>query len=80
MRVVKVIDPKPGRPRVSLIDVADVPVAEVDEFLRLLAVREYSPNTVRAYAHDLQKLFLFFDEAGLSVAEFTRWSFCSGCG
>jgi hypothetical protein len=26
------------------------PVSEVDGFLRLLTVREYSPNTVRAYA------------------------------
>jgi hypothetical protein len=26
---------------------------------------------VRAYAHDLQKLFLFLDQAGLSVGEFT---------
>ncbi len=71
MRVVKVIDPKPGRPRVSLVDTAGNSVAVVDEFLRLLAVREYSPNTVRAYAHDLQKLFLFFDKVGLSAADFT---------
>jgi hypothetical protein len=41
-----------------------VPTAEVDGFLRLLAVREYSPNTIWAYAHDLQKLFAFL--AGLS--------------
>jgi integrase/recombinase XerD len=71
MRVVKVIDPRPGQPCVRLVDGVGEPVVEVDGFLRLLAVREYSPNTVRAYAHDLQKLFLFFDEVGLSVAEFT---------
>jgi integrase/recombinase XerD len=71
MRVKKVIDPKPGRPRVSLVDAAGEPVAEVDEFLRLLAVREYSPNTVRAYAHDLQKLYLFFGETALCASEFT---------
>ncbi len=71
MRVEKVIDPKPGRPRVSLVDTAGEPVAEVDEFLRLLAVREYSPNTVRAYAHDLQKLYLFFEETALCASEFT---------
>ncbi|WP_157368458.1 site-specific integrase [Alloactinosynnema sp. L-07] len=33
--------------------------------------REYSRHTIRAYAHDLQKLFLFFEELGLSAAEFT---------
>jgi integrase/recombinase XerD len=71
MRVLKVMEPKPGEPRVRLVDAAGAPVAEVDGFLRLLAVRAYSPNTVRAYAHDLQKLFLFLEETGLAVAEFT---------
>jgi integrase len=71
MRVVKVVDPLPGRPRVRLVDAVGGPVAEVDGFLGLLAVREYSPNTVRAYAHDLQKLFLFLDQEELAVAEFT---------
>ncbi|MGI5401417.1 tyrosine-type recombinase/integrase [Streptomyces sp. CA-135486] len=70
MRVVKVTSPKPGEPCVRLVDAAGELVAEVDEFLRLLAVRAYSPNTVRAYAHDLQKLFLFLGEVELT-AEFT---------
>jgi len=71
MRVVKMMNPAPGQPRVHLVDGADEPVVEVDGFLRLLAVREYSPNTVRAYAHDLQKLFLFLEEKGLAAPEFT---------
>lgn len=70
MRVLKVADPGPGRPTVRLVDDGGQPVAEVEEFLRLLAVRECSPHTVRAYAHDLQKLYLFLHEAGLSVDEF----------
>ena len=70
MRVLKVDDPSPGRPRVRLVDEAGEPVGEVDDFLRLLAVRDCSPHTVRAYAHDLQKLFLFLRQAGLSAAEF----------
>jgi integrase len=53
-----------------LVDDSGEPVAEVEEFLRLLAVRECSPHTVRAYAHDLQKLYLFLREANLSVADF----------
>ncbi|MBW8803786.1 MAG: site-specific integrase [Catenulisporales bacterium] len=65
MRVVKVVDAKPGQPRVRLVDGFGEPVAPADEFLRLLTVRSYSPNTIRAYAYDLQKLFLFLDEAGL---------------
>ncbi|MFJ9907939.1 tyrosine-type recombinase/integrase [Streptomyces sp. NPDC101152] len=71
MRVIKVVDPKPGQPQVRLVDASGEPVNEVNEFLRLLAVRAYSPNTVRAYAHDLQKLFLFLTEIGLTASEFT---------
>lgn len=71
MRVEKVPDPEPGRPGVRLVDAANVAVVEVDEFLHLLKVRGYSPNTIRAYAYDLLKLFTFLDEQGLSSAEFT---------
>jgi integrase/recombinase XerD len=60
----------PGQPCVELVDATGTPVPEVSGFLRLLAVRDYSPNTVRAYAHDLQKLFRFLDEHGLRAEEF----------
>ena len=65
MHVVKVAEPGPGEPRVQLVSDQGEPVAEANGFLRLLAVRGYSPNTVRAYAHDLQKLFTFLDRRGL---------------
>ena len=39
--------------------------------MRLLVVRDYSPNTVRAYAHDLQKLLQFLQLRDLTVEEFT---------
>ena len=71
MHVKKVEGARPGRPSVQLIDSMGEPVVSANEFLCLLAVRAYSPNTVRAYAYDLQKLFLFLDESGLSVDEFT---------
>jgi site-specific recombinase XerD len=71
MRVVKVAWAAPGEPAVQLVDEDGQPVAEVNGFLRLLTVREYSPNTVRAYAHDLQKLFAFLAESWISAAEFT---------
>ena len=71
MNVIKVTGAGPGEPAVRLVDDGGEPVAEVDGFLRLLAVREYSPNTIRAYAHDLQKLFAFLGEAGIAAAEFT---------
>jgi len=59
VHVRKVEGAGPGEPTVRLVEEHGEPVAEVDGFLRLLTVREYSPNTVRAYAHDLQKLFAF---------------------
>ncbi len=71
MHVRKVEGAGPGEPTVRLVEEHGEPVAEVDGFLRLLTVREYSPNTVRAYAHDLQKLFAFLGEAGISAGEFT---------
>jgi integrase/recombinase XerD len=71
VNVIKVTGAGPGEPAVRLVDDGGEPVAEVDGFLRLLAVREYSPNTIRAYAHDLQKLFAFLGEAGITAAEFT---------
>ncbi|MFC0532026.1 hypothetical protein [Phytohabitans kaempferiae] len=54
VKVRKIVNAGPGRPGVELVDAAGVPVADVVGFLRLLVVRDYSPNTVRAYAHDLQ--------------------------
>ncbi len=69
--MIQVTGAGPGEPAVRLVDDDGEPVAEVDGFLRLLAVREYSPNTIRAYAHDLQKLFAFLGEAGITAAEFT---------
>ncbi|WLQ67611.1 tyrosine-type recombinase/integrase [Streptomyces glycanivorans] len=71
MRVVKVPDAVTGRPQVRLVDASDRPVVEVDDVLRLLAVRAYLPNTVRAYAHDLQKLYLFCEERVIGAGEFT---------
>jgi integrase len=71
MRVVKVTDADPGEPAVLLLDADGNEVPEVCEFLRTLTVRRFSPNTVRAYAHDLQKLMLFLTDHDLTVDEFT---------
>ncbi|HZR48124.1 MAG TPA: site-specific integrase [Streptosporangiaceae bacterium] len=81
MHVIKVEGAGPGEPAVRLVDDHGGPVAEVDGFFRLLTVREYSPNTVRAYAHDLQKLFAWLGEAGsrrvsprpARAMEFLQW-------
>ncbi|MFC4945841.1 site-specific integrase [Pseudonocardia sp. GCM10023141] len=60
-----------GEPAVELVDGNGEPIAEVSMFLRLLVAKAYSPNTVRAYAFDLVKLFRFFHERGLTSAEFS---------
>ncbi|MFJ2193820.1 site-specific integrase [Kitasatospora sp. NPDC087861] len=70
MRVVKVPDAAAGQPQGRLVDASGEPVVEVEEFLRLLTVRAYSPNTVRAYAHDLQKLYLFCEDREIGAAGF----------
>jgi site-specific recombinase XerD len=44
---------------VELVDESGHPVAIVSAFLRHLAARECSPNTLIAYAHDLQHLWRF---------------------
>ncbi|KWX19447.1 transposase [Mycolicibacterium wolinskyi] len=71
MRVVPVSDPGVGEPAVQLVDGQGRVVEDVAAFLRALTVRRFSPNTVRAYAHDLQKLMLFLEEQGLTVQDFT---------
>jgi integrase/recombinase XerD len=56
---------------VWLVDEHGTPVVVVNEFLALLASRDYSPNTIRAYAHDLQKLFCFLAERGVGYEAFS---------
>src|SRR6266542_1154640 len=71
MRVIRRSRPGPGEPRVWLVDEHGMPVVVVNEFLALLASRDYSPNTIRAYAHDLQKLFCFLTERGVGYQAFS---------
>lgn len=71
MRVVNRAVNRIGEPVVELVDDNGEPVAEVSMFLGLLVAKDYSPNTVRAYAFDLLKLFRFFDDGNLAPAEFT---------
>jgi integrase len=55
-----------GSLQVELLDDTGVPVAIVADFLRQLTARGCSPNTVVAYAHDLQHLWRFLNERGLN--------------
>lgn len=71
MRVVKCVPERVGELDLAVVDCEDTPVPEVSAFLRSLAVREYSPNTVRAYAYDLMKLLVFLDGRECTLADFS---------
>jgi integrase len=60
-----------GKVLVELLDGAGEPVEVVSGFLRSLAARDYSPNTLVAYAHDLGHLWDFFARDGLTWQEFS---------
>lgn len=47
----------------------DVPVAAIERYLSYLSDIERSPNTVRAYAHDLKDFFVFLAHRGVDWAE-----------
>lgn len=59
----------------------DAPVAPVERYLSFLSAIERSPNTVKAYAHDLKDYFVFLGHRGLDwrevrledVGEFIAW-------
>src|SRR5258706_1235578 len=46
-----------------------VPIGPVERYLAFLTAVERSPNTVRAYAHDLKDFFVFLDRRGLNWRE-----------
>ncbi len=60
-----------GGTSVQLLDTHGNVVIVVDSFLRHLAARDYSPNTLIAYAHDLQHLWEFLSSVGLAWQDFT---------
>lgn len=59
-----------GSVLVELLDVDGKPVEVVSGFLRFLAARDCSPNTLVSYAYDLRHLWCFFDSSGLSWDRF----------
>lgn len=59
-----------GSLRVELLDDAGTPIQIVSSFLRHLAARDYSPNTLIGYAHDLQHLWLYLAREQLSWRSF----------
>jgi site-specific recombinase XerD len=59
----------------------DIPVEPVERYLSYLSAIERSPNTVKAYAHDLKDFFCFLADRDLDwrevrlddIGEFVAW-------
>jgi hypothetical protein len=81
MRVQRVIMPESGRESWTLLGDDLAPVEPVERFLAFLASVEKSPNTVKAYAHDLKDWWAYLSRHGLGwqlvtledVAGFVAW-------
>ena len=71
MRVVPVPDAAVGQPAVDLVLTDGSVDDDVRTFLMFLSARDFSPNTIRAYAYDLLKLMTFLESRGWSVQDFT---------
>lgn len=65
MRVEPVVMPYDDAESWTVVDEAWEVVVPVEAFLAHLTAVERSPNTVRAYAHDLRDYFAFLDQRGL---------------
>ncbi|MGP3938031.1 site-specific integrase [Nonomuraea sp. KM88] len=81
MLVQRVVLPASGRESWTVLGDDDVPVAPIESYLAFLSDIERSPNTVKAYAHDLKDWFVFLQVRALDwrevrledVGEFVAW-------
>lgn len=81
MLVQRVVLPGSGRESWTVLGDDDVPVEPIERYLAFLSDIEKSPNTVKAYAHDLKDWFVFLTAGGLDwrevrledVGEFVAW-------
>ncbi|HYB19117.1 MAG TPA: site-specific integrase [Streptosporangiaceae bacterium] len=81
MLVQPVVMPGSGALSWTVLGDDDVPVGPVERFLAYLTDIERSPNTVKAYAHDLKDFWEFLGHRGLDwrgarleeVGEFVAW-------
>jgi integrase/recombinase XerD len=81
MLVQRVISPASPFESWTVLGDDDAPVEPIERFLAYLTDIERSPNTIRAYAHDLKDWFIFLAGRGLDwrevrledVGEFVAW-------
>jgi integrase/recombinase XerD len=81
MLVQRVVMPASSLESWTVLGDDDLPVGPVERYLAYLTDIERSPNTVKAYAHDLKDWFIFLDGRGLDwrqvrledIGEFVAW-------
>ena len=81
MLVQRVLMPASRRESWTVLGDDDAPVEPIERYLAYLTDIERSPNTVKAYAHDLKDWFAFLGRRGLDwrevrledVGEFVAW-------
>jgi integrase len=61
-----------GAPGLAVVDAAGVAVEPISRFLTFLEARGASPNTIRAYAYDLRRVWEVFDRLGVDWRAFDR--------
>jgi integrase/recombinase XerD len=69
MLVERVAMPASGAQSWTVLGDDDVPIAPVERYLAYLTDVERSPNTVKAYAHDLKDYWTFLTLRGLDWRE-----------
>jgi integrase/recombinase XerD len=81
MLVQRVMSPLARQESWTVLGDDDVPVEPIERYLSYLTDIERSPNTVKAYAHDLKDYFVFLAQNGLDwreirledLGEFVAW-------
>jgi hypothetical protein len=81
MHVQRVLMPVSSLESWTVLGDDDVPVEPVERYLAYLTDIERSPNTIKAYAHDLKDWLVFLDQRGLDwrevrledLGEFVSW-------
>ena len=88
MLVHRVLSPATRLESWTVLGDDDVPVQPIERYLAYLTSIERSPNTIKAYAHDLKDYFIFLAGRGLDwrevrledLGEFIAWLRCRrGC-
>lgn len=73
MLVQRVAMPATGAESWTVLADDDAPVEPIERYLAYLTDIERSPNTVKAYAHDLKDFWVFLAQRGLDWPERYGW-------